>query len=64
MGQAIGLMIEIAIGQLPLRGDQSDGLWRFLNLSFEQVMKAAVLRIGRLCLVPLEQQLAAFRFSQ
>ena len=59
MGQLISLLVQLAIGQLPVPPNHSNGFRRLLRLGLEQLMDTLVLgKIGRGS-IPLDQHLLA-----
>ena len=61
MSELVGAPVQFSIGQLQVRKNHRDGVWSFLDLSFEQLVDALVLGIVDLGVVPLDQELMFFR---
>ena len=64
MSHAIGLRVQLRIGQLPLFIHDGDGIGRPGGLDFEALMQVRVVRIRDRCRVPIQQDLSPLRGVQ
>ncbi|EXL31126.1 hypothetical protein PssB301D_02662 [Pseudomonas syringae pv. syringae str. B301D-R] len=64
MGQAVGLLVELAIRQALFAVNHCERLRGALDLCFEQAMNGLLLRVSHCCVVERHQQLRTFASRQ
>ncbi len=64
VGELVGTLVEVAIGQVVFAADDRERLWRALDLLLNELVQAQVSGIESSGRVPVPQYLPALRLGQ